>query len=193
MSTMPPISFSRSAPLMSCTSSAARNCAIQERRSCRSGAVCWFVARVLTAVSIEGLRWLYPSYGVWALQVQYQPLGFATGAADHHLGVGGLLFFAEHGIAVLRDAGDHTRLAGAADAELAGIVDIDAGFEQHFENLLALGDEIFLAGARQLHPETAGCRGFDFRGEIFDVHRALRPARGRRLERRQHGFWAAAI
>ena len=71
----------------------------------------------------------------------------------------------------IRDAGNDAGLAGAADAELAGIVDVDAGIEQHFEHLLALGDEIFLAGARQLDPEAAGAgrRGLVLRREIFDV------------------------
>ncbi len=56
------------------------------------------------------------------------------------------------------DAGNDLGLAGAANAEFAGIVDVDAGLEQHFEDFLAFGDEIFLAGTRELDPEAAELR-----------------------------------
>jgi hypothetical protein len=67
---------------------------------------------------------------------------------------GGLLLLAEHRIVVLGNPGDDARDAFAADAELAGIVDVDAGLVEHFEDLFAFGDEIFLAGAREL-PRSA--------------------------------------
>ena len=127
------------------------------------------------------------------LHIQNQPLGLAAAAADHDLVVGRLLFFAEHGIAVFRNAGDHAGHAGAADAELAGIIDIDAGVEQHFEDLLALGDVIFLARARELDPEAAGGRGFGLGGEIFDMDLAARPVGRGRLECGQHRLRPAAI
>ena len=57
--------------------------------------------------------------------------------------------------AVFRDAGDDALLAGAADAELAGIVDVDAFIEQDFENGAAFRDEEFLARARKLDREPA--------------------------------------
>ena len=64
-------------------------------------------------------------------QIQHQPVALAARAADHDLGVGGLLLLGQDGVAVLGLARDHPLLAGAADAELAGIIDVDAGIEQH--------------------------------------------------------------
>ena len=61
------------------------------------------------------------------LHIQDQPLGLGAAAADHDLGIGVLLLSAQHRIAVIRDAGDDARLAGAADAELARVIDIDPG------------------------------------------------------------------
>src|ERR1700676_4618384 len=188
MSTMPPISFSRSAPAMSCSSPKARNCAIQARRSWRSLMVFCFAGRVLTAVSMPAVyrsmaRGVEPGGG---LHIKDQPLGLAAAAADHDLFVGGLLFLAEHRIVVHRDAGDHLGLAGAADAELAGIIDVDAGVEQHFEHFFARRDEIFLTRFGELDPEATeaiGRRGVFLRREIFDVDVGTRPARGRCLER----------
>src|SRR5580692_743683 len=184
MSTMPPISFSRSAPAMSCSSPAARSCAIQARKSWRSLVAGFFAGRVLTGASMPAVyrsmaRRVETGRG---LHIEDQPLGLTTAAADHDLFVGGLLFLAEHRIVVHRDAGDHLGLAGAADAELAGIIDVDPGIEQHFEHFLARRDEIFLARLGELDPEAAeaiGRRGVFLRREIFDVNIRLRPA-GRR-------------
>src|SRR5215831_10816902 len=96
---------------------------------------------------------------------------------------------------MLGNAGNHPRLTGAADAELARIVDIDPGLVQHFENFLALGNEIFLAGARKFDPEaahmTAG--GIVFRREILDVNITRRTTYRGRFERFEHWVWPAAI
>src|SRR5580692_6474172 len=142
MSTMPPISFSRSAPEMSCSSPKARNCANQARKSWRTLMVFCFAGRALTAVSIPAVYSSMPRRVETGrdLHVEDQPLGLAAAAADHDLFVGGLLFLAEHRIVVHRDARNHPGLAGAADAELAGIIDVDAGVEQHFEYFLARRD-----------------------------------------------------
>ena len=85
----------------------------------------------------------------------------------------------------LRDAGNDASFASAADAELAGIIDVDAGLEQHFENLLALGDEILLARTCKLDPEPAdmGSGAFVLWREIFDVDIAARPVCGRPPQR----------
>src|SRR5215467_10156786 len=103
------------------------------------------------------------------LHVEDEPLALAAGAADHDLVVRGLLLLAQHRVAVLGDSGNHPRHALAADAELAGIIDIDAGLVQHFQNLAALGDVIFLAGACELDPEAAGGGRLGFGGEILHV------------------------
>ncbi len=88
---------------------------------------------------------------------------------------------------MLRSAGDHALLAGAADAELAGVVEVDAGIEQHVEDGLALGNEIFDAGARELHGKAAFlCRRKLLGGEIFDMDLIARPVLGRGLECLQH-------
>src|SRR5262249_41144593 len=96
---------------------------------------------------------------------------------------------------MLGNAGNHSRLAGAADAELAGIVDIDARLIEHFQNFLAFGNKIFLAGARELAPEPAhmGRRSVVLRREIFDVNVAARAACGSCLEGFEHRIRAAAI
>ena len=56
---------------------------------------------------------------------------------------------------MLRRAGDHPLLAGAANPELAGIVDVDAGIEQHLQDALAFGDDEFLSGAGEFDDEAA--------------------------------------
>src|ERR1700722_1977746 len=106
MSTMPPISFSRSAFAMSCTSPAARNCAIHARRSWRSLVGEFLVGRGSTAVSMQPLYRSMDCRGRGGVQtrpamrrvlhVQDQPLGLAAAAADHDLLIGGLLFLAQH-------------------------------------------------------------------------------------------------
>src|SRR5262249_58313506 len=88
-------------------------------------------------------------------QIEHQPLALAAGAADHDLGVGGLLLLGEDRVAVLGNAGDDALLAGAADAELAGIVDVHSGIEQHLQDALALGNDVLLSGARELDYEPA--------------------------------------
>ncbi len=103
------------------------------------------------------------------LQIQHQPLALAAGAADHHALVLGLLFLAQDGVAVLRHAGDDPLLAGATDAELAGIIDVDAFIEQHLQDGLALRDEELLPRARELDREAAGLGGLGLGREIFDV------------------------
>src|SRR5262245_49073852 len=55
-------------------------------------------------------------------KIQHQPFALAAGAADHDLGVGRLLLLGQDGVAVLGLAGYDALLAGAADAELAGII-----------------------------------------------------------------------
>src|SRR6516165_7578357 len=129
------------------------------------------------------------------LHIQDQPLGLAAAAADHDLLVGRLLFFAEYRVVMLGNAGDHPRLARAANAELTGIIDIDTGLEQHFENFLAFGDEIFLAGARQFDPEPAymAGRAVVLRREIFDMNVSARAACRGGLERFEHRVRATAI
>src|SRR6516162_4831115 len=74
-------------------------------------------------------------------------------------------------------------------------MDIDAGFKEHLKNLLALGDEIFLAGTCELYPEAAQmCVGaVVFRREIFNMDVAARPARGCGLKGLEHRIWSAAI
>src|SRR6516165_68824 len=96
---------------------------------------------------------------------------------------------------MLGNSRNDTGLASAANSELAGIIDIDASFEQHLKDFSALGYEIFLARACELDPEAAHvgpCR-IVFRREIFDVDIAVRAARGGGLERLEHRIGAAAI
>src|SRR4029077_1666279 len=141
---MPPISCSRSAPLMSCSSPAARRRAIQARKSCRSFTVDLAAVRVLTAVSMRIARpMLQPSELVVKRQVfatgasqsesqqsgnrgvlhgEDQPLAFAAAAADHDLCIRGLFFLAQHRVMVLRASGNDAGFASAAYAELAGII-----------------------------------------------------------------------
>src|SRR5215468_5510641 len=104
-------------------------------------------------------------------QIQHQPLGLAAGAADHHALVLGLLLLAQDRVVVLRNAFDDALLAGAADAKLAGIIDVDALFEQHVEDGTALGNEEFLARARELDREAAllGLGELLFGREVFDM------------------------
>src|SRR5580693_1751086 len=91
-------------------------------------------------------------------QIQHQPLAPAAGAADHHALVLGLLLLGEDGVAMLRLAREHALLAGPADAELAGIIHVDALIEQDAEYGLALRDEELPPRARKLHDEAAGAR-----------------------------------
>src|SRR5262249_20348612 len=117
-------------------------------------------------------------------QIQHQPLGLAAGAADHDPLVLGLLFLAQNRIVVLGDAFYDALLAGAADTELAGIVDVDAFIEQDFEDGATLRNEEFLARARELDCEAAllGLGGFLFGREVLDVNLRVRPVLGGRLE-----------
>src|SRR5436190_9211809 len=91
----------------------------------------------------------------FALHIQHQPLALAAGAADHHPLVFGLLFLAQDRVAVLGNSGNDALLAGAANAELARIIDVDALVEQHLQDRLAFRNEEFLAGALQLDGEAA--------------------------------------
>src|SRR5258705_6220442 len=91
-------------------------------------------------------------------QIQHQPIALAAGAADHHPLVLGLLCFGEDRVAMLGLAGNHALLAGAADPELARIVDVDALIEQHFEDRASLRYEEFLPRARKLDREAAFLR-----------------------------------
>src|SRR5258708_5817358 len=86
-------------------------------------------------------------------QIQHQPFGLAAGAADHHPLVLGLLLLGEDGVAMLRDSGNDPLLASPANAELAGIVDVDAFIEQDLQDRSALRDEEFQARALQLDRE----------------------------------------
>src|ERR1700719_1895026 len=195
---MPPFSFARSAPEKTCSWPKARNFAIQARKSWRSLMVFCFAGRVLTAVSMPAVYRSMPRRVETGrgLHVEDQPLGLAAAAADHDLFVGGLLFLAEHRIVMHRDAGDHFGLASAANAELAGIIDVDAGVEQHFEHFLARRDEIFLPRLGELDPEATEAvfrvRIF-LRRKIFDVNVYLRPARRCRLEGFEHRIGGAAV
>src|ERR1700736_4438873 len=83
-------------------------------------------------------------------EIQHQSFALAAGAADHHLRVGRLLLLGEDRVAVLGRAGNHPLLARPADAELAGIVHVHAGIEQHLEDVLSLGDYEFLPRAGKL-------------------------------------------
>src|SRR5438270_11539074 len=94
---------------------------------------------------------------------------------------------------MLRDACDDPLLAGAANAELARIIDIDALIEQYAQDGLALGNEEFLAGARKLDREAALARRLRLGREIFRVNLGARPIRGHGLEDPQHRGRAAAI
>src|SRR5215510_11108397 len=129
------------------------------------------------------------------LQIQYQPLGLAAGAADHHPLILGLLFFAEDRVVVLRNPLDDALLAGTADAELAGIVDVDALIEQHFEDGASLRNEELLARARELDREATLLDLADvlFGREILDVDLRARPVLGGSLERIEHRSGAAAV
>ena len=100
-------------------------------------------------------------------QIQHQPVGLAAGAADHDAPVFGLLFFGEDGVAVLGSSGNHPLLAGAANPELAGIIDVDTLIEQDFENRPALRNEKFLVRTRELDGESALLGGFGPRREIL--------------------------
>src|SRR5207237_623583 len=77
-------------------------------------------------------------------------------------------------------------LAGTADAELAGIIDVHAGIEQHLQDALAFGNDELLARARQLDGEAAGLGCLLLRGEILDVDLLARPIGGGGLERLEH-------
>src|SRR6516165_651927 len=103
MSTIPPISHSRSAPL---TSVSIRFPLIgsnaQRQRRCAS------------------ILEHHPESGNWTgLKVEYQALALAAAAADHDLGIGGLFLLAQHRVMMLRNAGNNPRFASAADTELA--------------------------------------------------------------------------
>src|SRR6516225_16110 len=126
-------------------------------------------------------------------QIEHQPLALAAGATDHDFGVRGLLLLGQDGVAVLGDARNHPLLAGTADAELAGIVDVHAGIEQHLQDALAFGNDEFLSRARELDHEAALLVRLLLGGEIFDVDLRARPIRGRGLERFEHRRRSAAI
>src|SRR5689334_2228047 len=96
-----------------------------------------------------------PGYDASELQVEHQPLAFAAGTADHHLGIGGLLLLGEDRVVVLGGARNHPLLASTADAEFAGVVDVYAGIEQYLQDALARRNDEFLSGARQLDHEPA--------------------------------------
>ena len=77
-------------------------------------------------------------------EVEHQPLALAAGAADHHAPVLGLLLLGKDRVAVFRDAGDDALLAGPADPELTGIVEVDAFIE---------GTRIAPGSLEHLYPE----------------------------------------
>src|SRR5262249_29724685 len=131
----------------------------------------------MTSAVVRGFR-----NGRWLSQIEHQPLALAAGAADHDLGVGGLLLLGENRVAVLGNAGDDALLAGTADAELAGIVDVHSGIEQHLQDALALGNDELLSGARELDYEPALLVRLLLGREIFDVDLLARPVPGAGLE-----------
>src|SRR5262245_45435531 len=137
--------------------------------------------------------WISAFAGMTALQIEHEPLALAASAADHDLGVGGLLLLGEDRVPVLGIAGDDPLLAGPADAELAGIVDIHSGIEQHLQDALALGNDELLSGARKLDHEAALLVRLLLGREIFDVDLLARPVRGGGLERLEHRRRSAAI
>ena len=61
----------------------------------------------------------------------------------------------QDGIAMVGDAGDHPRLAGAAHAFLAGMRHLDAGFAHRLKDRFARRDGQLALGARQLDDEAA--------------------------------------
>jgi len=75
--------------------------------------------------------------------------------ADHHRLVGGALTVGENGVPMVRHARDYSRLAGTADALLAGILDVEPRVAQHLEDRLSRRDDEFLAGGLKLHDESA--------------------------------------
>ena len=81
---------------------------------------------------------------------------------------------------MLGDAGDHPRSHTAADAELAGIIDVDAGFVQHLQDFLPSGMSNSLPerASSTVKPPDFAASGFG--REIFHMDLPLRPARGRR-------------
>ena len=94
---------------------------------------------------------------------------------------------------MLGRAGNHPLLARPADAELAGIVHVHAGIEQHLEDALSLGDYEFLPRAGKLDHEPSGLGGLLLGREIFHVDLLARPIRGCGLERLEHRGRSAAI
>src|SRR5262249_38725067 len=118
---------------------------------------------------------------------------FRSRAADHHGRVLIALLFGQNRVPVVRDAGNDPRLAGAADAFLAGMRHLDAGLAHALQNGLALWDHEFALGARKLDDEAALLRCREFRCEIFDMDLILRPIGGRGFESCKHRRWPAAI
>src|ERR1700749_4172904 len=89
------------------------------------------------------------------LQIQYQSVRLAAGAADHHGVVRCLLGRREYGVAMFRHAGNHPRLAGATNALLAGVGHVHTAVAQDLEDALARWNNELPAGALELHHVAA--------------------------------------
>src|SRR3954469_24328568 len=86
-------------------------------------------------------------------EIEHQPVALAAGAADHDLGVRGLLLLGQNGVAVLGGARDHALLTCPTDTELARIIDVHTAIEQDLEDAFPFRDDEFLARARELDHE----------------------------------------
>ena len=84
---------------------------------------------------------------------------------------------------MLRRAGDHSLLAGPADAELAGIVDVDPGIEQDLQDGFAI--------CRRIRSESdVPIILLTVRGEEEDLVRALERAGGQVTDEATAAFLA---
>ena len=127
------------------------------------------------------------------VEVEYQPLAFSAGAANHHTAVRRLLFLGEDQVAVVRYAIQHRCLAGPAHALLAGMRDVDARIEQCVEDRLARRDRDLAPALREHHREPARLGGRFLGAEVFDVDTVAGEVCRRLLERAQHAERPAAI
>jgi hypothetical protein len=71
---------------------------------------------------------------VLASEIERQHRGFRPGAADQDLAVVSLVLIAEESVAMIGDAIDHFRFAGAADAVGTGEGNVDAIVEQDVQD-----------------------------------------------------------
>src|SRR5207302_1123588 len=88
-------------------------------------------------------------------KINDEPLALAAGATNHDPLVFRLLFFGQDRITVFGGSRNNALLAGAANAEFAGVVDVNTLIEQHFEDRPAFRHEKFPTRAREFDNETA--------------------------------------